>query len=480
MSAAKKSKMSQEAELDAVRQHLLECPNVPKDSRALQVALGALDQERKRMERDAKLQRKFANTSSSKSTSSTETTQSNNNKSSTTAYTSASFVKPARQQPPSLLQQQDEDAELMEWQDVAPSQEHIVEAPLEGSVLGKVLAQSSIADMASSKTTVASPLGAAALALHAALCGDVLGFKCTGIPNEGPSKGFAAPIRELPKTQLVPKDWDKNSVSAEHPSVKLRYRKDGVGSTVLNVALKDENTVHVEFVPSSTNEPHVLTFALNDHVNLDSLSKALASQGRVVPTLHYKALAVLLTNMCNTFDLGPVKDSDAAEMTSSSSALPYVDTTIVPPTDVGQQPIGTTTGNTRPLRRYDPYERPNIRIFQPEMRRPGDFDRDLLPGGVDNPAGNLMGPNHPAFGGLHPAVGGGYGMRPRFDPYGPPGGPTDPSNVLDPNRTVLDPNDPRNNRQGGPRHPHPPPGGTGDPNPDHERPPNNLSNNMFM
>ena len=133
---------------------------------------------------------------------------------------------------------------------------------------------------------------------------------------------------------------------------------------------------------------------------------------------------------------------------------------------------------TEPSRPYDQHETPNIRDLQPEHRRPGDFDRDLMPGGDvgdADPGGNLMGPNHPTFGG--PPIGGGYGMRPRFDPFGPPGGPTDPRN-LDPNRNNVDPNDPRNPQL--PRRPRPPPGGTGEPNPDHERPPNDLNNNLFM
>lgn len=140
----------------------------------------------------------------------------------------------------------------------------------------------------------------------------------------------------------------------------------------------------------------------------------------------------------------------------------------------------TRTGETQPPpASYDQHAPPNIRDLQPQQRRPGDFDRDLLPGvGVNDPAGNLMGPNHPAFhGGTQPVGGGGgYGMRPRFDPFGPPGGPTDPRN-LDPSRAV-DPNDPRNPQL--PRQPRPPPGGSGDPNPDHERPPNDLNNNIFM
>jgi len=90
------------------------------------------------------------------------------------------------------------------------------------------------------------------------------------------------------------------------------------------------------------------------------------------------------------------------------------------------------------------------------------------------PGGNLMGPNHPAFGGNHSGIGGGYGMRPRFDPFGPPNGPQDPNH--DDNNNLMDPRRPQQH----PRRPPPPPGGLGDPNPDHERPPSNLSNNMYM
>ena len=90
------------------------------------------------------------------------------------------------------------------------------------------------------------------------------------------------------------------------------------------------------------------------------------------------------------------------------------------------------------------------------MGRRGDFEGDLLPGGIQTGlpggpppfGGSQVGPNHPMFddednlynnpddfGGAYgppsfgiPGVGGGNmgSMRPRFDPYGPPGGPTEP------------------------------------------------------
>jgi hypothetical protein len=94
--------------------------------------------------------------------------------------------------------------------------------------------------------------------------------------------------------------------------------------------------------------------------------------------------------------------------------------------------------------------------------------------------GNLMGPNLPAF---HqgrpqqqqppnddPAYLGFGGMRPRFDSFGSPGGPAD----IDTTNNGLPPPPTGPPRRGFP-------GGSGNPNQDHLRPPNNLNNNnMFL
>lgn len=473
----KKSKTcNMRAEIEAVRHHLL-CCNVPRSSRAIQVALQALDQEQQRVERDLKLQRKFASTTATTSVEK-ETTNKQKN---TNSVSDLSESKPEITTNHPHQQPQEDDADLlMEWQDVTSSQDDdLIEE--EGSIFGKTLSQTAISKMATHKTTVASPLGAIALALHAALCSDVLGFKCTGIPSNEASKGFAAPIRELPKSQLVPKNWDTSSTSTnenQHPTVKLRYRKDGIGSTVLSVSLhQNDNLVHVQLAPStaaSKESPLELAFPIDSHVNLSSLSKALQNEPRVVPALHYKALPVLLTNMCNTFDLGPVQE-DALQ--GERTSIPYVDTTIVPPSHEMSRPSYTTSVGESLRRVYNQHEPPTMKVFEPELRRPGDFSSDLLPAGgmtMDPLSGNLMGPNHPAFGGNND-IGGGYGMRPRFDPFGPPRGPQDPNNSDD---NLI--NDPRRRQQQQQQPRRPPPGGVGDPNPDHERPPNNLSNNMFM
>ena len=132
----------------------------------------------------------------------------------------------------------------------------------------------------------------------------------------------------------------------------------------------------------------------------------------------------------------------------------------------------------------------------------GDFSGDLMPTGVYQfpgsgngmmmpgvGQGNLMGPNHSMFG----RVGGGRNMgpgfapgggiapmntgigtlQPRFDPYGPPGGPTEPGGPMDPDGNILQ-NDPLMQ----PRHG--PPGGTGVPNNDMAKPPALPKNDMFL
>jgi hypothetical protein len=251
--------------------------------------------------------------------------------------------------------------------------------------------------------------------------------------------------------------------------------------------VKDDNStaetqcVKVSLTPtnSSTEPVHESwEFVLSDYVNLESWSRAAKDAGRmgVLPALHYKSLSGLLSQFCHRFDLSPAElDSD--------NHLPYVDTSIpvVPlqTTRIASEPW--RNGSSLPRNpdamddvndedniarrqdgQYNPYTTPRLETAFPLNRphRPLDFGSDLWPGGAPWPGGDvgnpgmLMGPNHPAFDptgmnptGLNPP---GLGMRPRFDPYGPPGGPTE-----------------------GPRRA--PPGGHGNPNPDHLPPPSNYN-----
>lgn len=468
------SKTTEEAEIDALRKYIVACPDVPKESRAIHAALQGLDTEVKRMERDTKLKRKFA--SSQAETASKAETKMENQKldtksaavgASTTSGTSENSSNATNSNTPAS------DDELMEWQDVATNKEA-------GSLLGSRVAQLAVANMAQHGTTVKTPLAAISLALHAALSTDVLGFRCTGIPEAKTFKGFAPPIRELPKTQFVPPKWDDDT-----NEIRLRYRKAAVGSVALSCVLRqssdNDNQVQVSVTPTKTNEPpsELLEFKMDDHVNLASFQKALAKEGSVLPALHYKALATLLTNFVNTFDLGSIGEAESTAPDKKS--LPYADPNvicIVPPhpsmMQPGNDPLRMPSrrpvppaGERNPYGEYNPHENPSIQVFQPNR---GDFAGDLHPPGrpdfLGGGGGNLMGPDHPMFNGGRAGIGGGgFGMRPRFDPMGPPGGPQDPNN-------------PSNLQQ--PLRRRPPPGGLGEPNPDHARPPNNLNNNMFM
>ena len=129
-------------------------------------------------------------------------------------------------------------------------------------------------------------------------------------------------------------------------------------------------------------------------------------------------------------------------------------------------------------------EKPSIRkpeddvsTHLPSRHRRGDMEGDLLPSGATpgvaphpTGGGSQVGPHHPLFDRTvgeedddanHecgrpsfcvPGTNGGWEMRPRFDPFGPPGGPTEPRRWKGRGRGY-------------------PPGGFGVPNPDHMRPP---------
>lgn len=251
---------------------------------------------------------------------------------------------------------------LDDWQTIAspPSQEQEVitvdddddneendNAPnSDSSLLGSRLASHVIATLqqydtissslsSSSSSRVATPLQALAVAVHAALRSHTLGFVCTGQPEEpasGGGGGFAAPIRDLPPTRFLPRDWAKTTTKRattnqskkedQEEIIALRYRKPGMGSVVMQVAKINESpssttlssslsyptnhntlfpppehdaVVHITLTPwktvsssssSSTSsssfsaEPlpgSPLVLALSDHVNLESFARARQS-----------------------------------------------------------------------------------------------------------------------------------------------------------------------------------------------------------
>lgn len=479
----------QKQEIEILRKHILSCKDLSSSSCAMKAALSGLDKELQRVNRDQKLKEKF-----SKSKNEVDRKDFDDPESCVVDW------KNEKNTNNNVKSDRVDDSILMEWQDVhSPSPEPAPGSTFEESILGKKLTEEAISKIANADAKVSDELSAVAVAIHSALLSDLLNFKCTGVPelnnDDSSSNGFAKPIRELPKHQFLPDEFHSRK---DRNLVQLRYRKKETGAVLLKLSLittSDETNISIEF-SSTVNQPEPnpqgpISFPLTDHFNLDSFNTALDSAqkrskfAKILPTLHFKRLSILLTNFVSTFDVGPVngptlelKTRDNIRVENSIS-----NTKMSPLTNLstGSEPINT---------RYDNQGNPDYYTMQ-DFNRPrmqGDFDQDLLPGGnpilqpaFDLNTGSLMGPNHPMFRDHHgdleddygmndplrPAFGG-LGMRPRFDPYGPPGGPTDTRRNGGRGRGG------RNANRGRGR------GMFGEPNPDHQRPPNNLGGNMFM
>lgn len=501
MTTNKKMKTSNEDDsFEELKRYILDCPTVPSDHPAVKAAL-AVDKEQQKNERDRKLQMKFsgaATTVQEKIPVDTRPDTSTAAFPTETENLSDSVVVVDGQTSPhpsstDATNGDDSADEMMEWQDVTEKDKDVEDDNT--SLLGKNLAKITIDAVSEHQVKVKSPLAAIAAALHASLRSTLLGFSCTGVPEQESSSksGFAAPIRELPPSQFLPSSWEKSR------KIALRYRKRETGAVVLSVEQGDDDTITVHFLPANSKEPpgHVLEFPLAHHVNLDSWTAAHKTSSSVSPSLHYKSLAALLTNFARTFDLGSVTEE------GSDTAVPYVDNTIVGRTPSvasspahpalhksdfvqPQHPGEPATGIANPSTGLaDPH--PNWRDVPSTlddafpgprgMYTGGDFAGDLAPAGLRDPrfmpsggrmGGNLMGPNHPLFqGGGGMGVGGPAGilpmggpgtMQPRYDPVLPFG--------------IDDPLHPGQRRPNAPRR-------NGEPNPDHLRPPDSLGDNMF-
>ena len=552
-------------ELKLVKEHLSKCPSVPPTSNAIRVAIAALDQELKRINRDEKLRLKFSsNSGNTVQTNGNDKvlmsvlsddsmvhvdvdvdvvdadhmrTQENSNTSAgnTNAYTNAGNKN----------NDEDDDAALNEWQDVEAEGSSNMQVDSSessaSSTMGVLLLQIALQDMSNASTVVSTPTAALALILHAALMSKVVGFKCTGIPddpccfkndgvhehNNKKQKGFAAPIRELPRGVFLPKMWDAHASLYSHSDITsnrthrvlLRYSKIGMPVTILKVEIvQDDADVSGSQVHSHANvvikfgpldgEPFETSFPIDQHVNLEGLHKATLREGRgVQPALHYKALSGLFTDFCNRADLGVVDDGTHGSSTAIGNgpsesdliAKKYARSSVpIPPkardleTNI-RMPTTTTVPNHYPPMIDNNLLRINRNHGHNGIIPGGDFSDDLLPSGLPLPGfanpitggngmtGNLMGPNHPAFhrqfnnedddytddsAGFMPP--GGLGMQPRFDPYYPPG----VGGRGMPGRAGRG----RGRGRGGRF-------SAGDPNPDHLRPPNSFGgggDNMFM
>jgi len=545
----KRAKMetSSRKELSQVKEYLSKCPSVPQTSNAIRVAIAALDQELKRITRDERLRLKFSSSNDTAvQISSVDGTLRNALSDDSIVHVEASAGDDnfrTQENSNSISNTKDnfsnddeDDTSLKEWQDVEADESRDMQVdsshsnPTSSSPMGVSLLRTSLQDMSNANAVVSTPTAALSLILHSALRSKLLGFKCTGVPddpccfknnvqNEPDKKkkptGFAAPIRELPRGSFLPKKWDEhaNLYYASNIGTRrviLRYCKIGMPVTILKVetAVQDHtngshanSNIKISFGPLD-GEPCEMIFPIDQHVNLDALHAATLREGRgVKPTLHYKALGGLLTDFCNNNDLGVVDDctqgsnttigigvleSDliAEKYTRNSIPIPSqaqgLDMNTLLPTSIPNDgPINTHIYHRPTVQ--DDLLRINLNHGRSGMMPGGDFSDDLLPSGLPLPGfanpirggngmtGNLMGPNHPVF---HPSFNsegddyngngdfmspGGLGMQPRFDPYLPPGvGGRGPPGRIG-----------RGRGRGGRF-------SNGNPNPDHERPPNTF------
>jgi hypothetical protein len=379
-------------DFEVVKKYLLNCPFVASvhDSPAIKAAIEGIEKEQKRRIRDEKLRSKFGG--GVKSSSSTEETKSSSITSNSMKNSSSSCMN---DEEIVVVEKDDVDAivvvadpataadsvivdapeissssnsnEDMEWQDVqqqqkdedamVPSVSAIGDSFTMGDdgdgacFLGRTLARACIDAIAEQQqkqrnhrpVVVSTPLVAIAVALHASLRSEILGFACTGIPDDtkkkkGKSIGFAPSVRELPKTEFLPRGWDTSSSCNPVP---LRYRKTDTGAVVLTVEGHPSNDDHnapgaagtnvgagdiecrVTFVPANSKEDSThpaLTFTLSEHINLDSWNAATLQarktapststtrqHHKIAPSLHYKNLSGLLSKFCRAFDLGAVQ-----------------------------------------------------------------------------------------------------------------------------------------------------------------------------
>ena len=455
-------------EIESLREFLLHLPtplpngvHIAPSSVSIRAAVAGLDKERARLERDNRLVEKFAAVNSA------------GKKEAHSDVSMDEYVQMSKEDVPAPELQTFEEDDSDDWEDtnadVSPKKQRSGTSRDEEC---QRLASSVVSRIASSNTVVATPLGALALALHTSLTelstlDNESIFRCTGVPDESVTSqfvgvtgkktggGFAPPIRELPSGQLVPKKWE-DKVEPQN-LVIFRY-KCGCGVYSVNsgpttdastvyLALQqrgDEVTVSFGALPASNASAHSsmrkLVIQLSSAINLDGFQKA-SSKCAVSPTLFFISLPSLLGDFCTTFELLPStqqqkKDTMAVE-TVTSIPIPHA----IAPRDNTKQPdvhkeidshMKGPGGISDPLRVVNPAAGP----------RRGDFDSDMLPGfAAPSRGGNQVGPNHPMFdrtfgdgpGGLGDDLGpggipsfgipgvGGMEMRPRFDPYGPPG-----------------------------------------------------------
>jgi len=533
-------------EIQALKSYLLtQIPNTPlsndillsSNSIALTAAISGLDKELVRLEREERLVKKFAAANNN-----TSSDAADGMKASTSMADDMEYVKMSKDDAAVSSTSNNVDVKMddgssgkrdedEEWEEANPSpvKQQKQDSTNQNNaqvVFCQSLASAVVSRIATANIKVASPLGALGLALHTALVelsyedDDTTSmFTCTGVPDDqqvisqlfkgkvqvSGGGGFASPIRELPRGELVPTKWEeKISGTTSGGAIAFRYKSlDDTAPVYLTLQLQEgSNKVYVTFgtLDKSMTTNTELRFSLEQYANLDGFqaAKTKNGSGAVSPSLFYISLSELLFKFTSTFGLlSRKKDTGTSTamttnidvMTSHQGTVPSCSLETTKMTTVPRPNIPRaidTPDHTDPLRVMDTQRKGKHK----------DFEGDLLPGGPqpgglhDIPnrggMGSQVGPNHPMFdrtfgddvdnefGGEGPnfglpGVGGGMGMHPRFDYYGPPNGPTEQGRGGRGGRGGQFPG--RGSRLGRGRGGMPP-GGFGNPNNDHIRPPN--------
>jgi hypothetical protein len=458
----KKAKISNgDEDFASVREYLMKHELGPKHP-AIAAALRGLDDELKRQERDRKLQAKFNNT--------TEAANSHPSTTETDDFSRVErlvpFVAGGNENmndessiPPAASSSMTDD-----WHDVAKDND--ADFMTDSDEYGTLLAQRAVQAMVEHSVVCRTALGVVTVALHATLLDR--GFVCTGIPPQIPASGFAPPVREI--KQFLPLDWE-SSASSNGSGLKLRYRK--ICAIELHTVLDSTQSS----LTISLGDVSMTVECLEDHVNLKSWSKATQNGTKLAsPTLHYKALAKLLGDFAQRFDLGDVNPQEQSMQNTAPREQQVPPFHQVPedvprrfissgrvassddPTDMGHDPLRMPTQPSRSFSVGAGDLLPTGLLQYPHGGMPGTS--------FPNQGGNLVGPDHPMFRGGSGAFAGNGMMQPRYDPIGPPGGPTELDPATNPMFIGGIPG-------------RVPPGGTGVPNNDLAKQPRFGNNNMF-
>ena len=343
----------EKSEIQILKSYLLDTvpttPLPPNDillssnSVALKAAIAGLDKELGRLEREERLLKKFTATGSGDKSAAATTGVRDDDDADDMEFVTKEDAAVTDDVAMGDVRKGTADDEEWEEAEASPAKKQQRQQDDDEEICQK-LASSAVSRIASANIKVATPLGALGLILHTWLLelpddknGDPI-FKCTGVPDgdvisqflglsrkakRGGVGGFALPIRELPKGDLVPLKWEDQANSEEQAVIAFRYKcgkevysTDMMGPTndattvylALQILPGSEVVVSFGTLPASSSmakseERQQLQFPLGEHVNLDGFAAAKEKSlgGSVLPSLFYVSLSKLLMNFCLQF-----------------------------------------------------------------------------------------------------------------------------------------------------------------------------------